>query len=85
MQGNKLRKRIDWQKYVLPKIGVSSSTAGESPANAELAVRLENTTIEKPNNSDSKTEAIDKSTDDQVEQQAINLRNLESAVEGRVQ
>lgn len=70
LQGNKLRKRLGWQKYVLRNIGESSSTAAESPANTELAARLENSVIEEEhNNSDSIMEVGENATDDQVGQQ----------------
>uniref|UniRef100_A0A7N0USL4 HTH La-type RNA-binding domain-containing protein n=1 Tax=Kalanchoe fedtschenkoi TaxID=63787 RepID=A0A7N0USL4_KALFE len=69
VQGDKLRKRSGWEKYILPNI-IKSSSAVENVANGELATRLENTVLEeKPLHSDLKLEdGANKSTNDEVEQ-----------------
>uniref|UniRef100_A0A7N1A2A6 HTH La-type RNA-binding domain-containing protein n=1 Tax=Kalanchoe fedtschenkoi TaxID=63787 RepID=A0A7N1A2A6_KALFE len=69
VQGDKLRRRNGWEKYILPNIVESSSSAVENLANGELATRLENTMLEEKSLlSDSKLDVEAKAAEDQVGQ-----------------
>ncbi|KAL9690751.1 hypothetical protein QQ045_011159 [Rhodiola kirilowii] len=69
VKGDKLRKRTDWEKYILPNIVEPSSTAVENVANGELASHLNNTVLgEESFHRDFKLEVEDKATDDQARQ-----------------
>ncbi|KAL9671459.1 hypothetical protein QQ045_009027 [Rhodiola kirilowii] len=66
VQGDKLRKRSNWKKYILPEALKSSFTAVETPANE---VPIANLVLEeKPIHSDSELKVEDEATDDQARQ-----------------